>query len=222
MLFISTLAFLILGGILYFNYPTYIEKRLEEAILANYPGTAGVQVELTSPVLSLLEGRIEQCTLEIANWQLATWTIDSFRGDFSGIRINLNYLLTRQTLVIEGVQAAFIQGMISEDNLNRGLKAYYSGIDVEILEDKLAMALKLEVMGSIVDGLVQGRIIAQDGQLVFSADDLQILGLNIPSYLERQILQRINIRIPLEDIPFPFKVTTVNIMQGKIFITGEI
>jgi hypothetical protein len=49
-----------------------------------------------------------------------------------------------------------------------------------------------------------------------------VAGLNLPNYLEEQMLKKLQIPIPLIELPFSFSLTTVNILQGKIIITGKV
>lgn len=218
-----SLAFLLFSVISYIVYENYLELKLEDAIIQGYPNTqdVDVKIEAHSP-WSALKGQIEYCRLNIAQWDQKNWQIDWFEGEFEGVKINMNHLLIKRTLVIENIEKGAIMATIGEANLRKALKNYYKGIDLKIVEDNLVLTLRLTILGRELKGEARGNLVLNKGELVFAPKNIKVNGFNPPRYIEQQVLEKMRIPIPLEEMPFPFAITTVNIMQGKIIIVGKV
>jgi hypothetical protein len=128
----------------------------------------------------------------------------------------------KRILVIENIERGIMSLTLSETNLQRGLKNYYQDVDLNIVGDKLVLTLKVTIFGRELNAQVGGNLAVHKGGLVFAPQDLKVAGLNLPNYLEEQMLKKLQIPIPLIELPFSFSLTTVNILQGKIIITGKV
>lgn len=222
-LIILFLAFFIFSVVSYLICENYLEAKLEEAIAQGYPGTEKVDVQLeVSFPWQALRGYIDYCQLRVTNWEQKNWQIDWFEGEFKGVKINIRHLIMKRILVIENIERGIMSLTLSETNLQRGLKNYYQDVDLNIVGDKLVLTLKVTIFGRELNAQVGGNLAVHKGGLVFAPQDLKVAGLNLPNYLEEQMLKKLQIPIPLIELPFSFSLTTVNILQGKIIITGKV
>lgn len=223
-LIFSLVCVLVIAGIVYGGLESFVEQKVEEAILQGYPGTEQVEVKLKISWLKKgLEGRIESFKININNWNLYNWQINKFQGDFTGVKINLFNLFKKKTLVVEKIGSGKIQANIDNENLQKGIKNYYPGFDVQIVDQQLKIDLVLNIFGKNLEASSYGDLIPGKGAAIsFRPKTLTIAGYKFSEVLEEKVLKHLKLRLALEKIPFHFQVTTVKIMQDKILIKGKV
>ncbi|MFZ5942830.1 MAG: LmeA family phospholipid-binding protein [Bacillota bacterium] len=215
---------LVITGLMLYSLDNYLEKEIERAIYAGYPGTHDVQVEVNIKwTKEGLKGQIEKLRLDIVNWSYDNWHINSFKGRLNGVKINWIHLLRKKQLVVEEIAEGTITAEIDSANLNKLIGKHYSGIGIKLEEDQVAIDLTVSILGRKLTGTAYGSLIPAEGPgVVFMPARLLAGGLELNQGLQDKILKNLRFQFLLEKLPFTFQVTTVKIMDNKILIQGKV
>lgn len=221
---ITVFFLLVITGMVFLGLENSIEKELEQAIIAGYPGTGNVEVKLTIDWLKGgLKGNIARFNVHIANWRHKNWYINNFYGDFTDVKINWLQLYRKKQLVIEKLGQGDIEAVMDENNLNKVLNKYHQGLTIELTENKVNIKLKVQILGYSFMAAAKGQLLPGQGpEIYFVPDKVDIGKYQVPESIQKELLKKLKIPLALEKTPFTFQVTTVKILQDKIIIQGKV
>lgn len=199
-------------------------NEIKRAILAGYPGTSDVEVELNINWLQGgLKGNIDSLKINIDNWSHDKWVVNNFQGHFRDIKINRWQLYYKRQLVIEKIGQGNVELIINENNLNRALSHYYRGLQARLNDERISIDIQINILGYELTTSVHGQLKpGQGAELYFVPEKIDIANYLMPESIRKELLQKLKIPLSIEKTPFTFQVTTVKIMQDKIIIKGKV
>lgn len=203
--------------------PHLVEGVLRQE-LVKYAKTDDVQVSLDATPRALVSlGRAGTLHAVAHDGMIGEMQVSELTLDGEGIAIDLPALLSDGRIMLQSADKVALRGIVTEDNL----RAFLSGkveqlenLEVHMTPEEIRATANARIMGRMADVELTGVILAEDGELFFHMNRLNIRNALLRRISMENYFGDVQITKP-GTLPQGLRFTDVKMQDGKALVTAE-
>ena len=223
-------AVFLIGAVLLIGSYTFLPPLLASLVAQDIKERTGIegQPEVTlesDPPPDILVGRFEGGTVTVPEPDLGDVTPDEVTIDLNSFDLDVFQSLVNGRLVADGPLSGNLRVELSEAEVARVAKERIDGIPingVSFTRDRMRVRSATQVLGVNVPLSVKGSLLVEDGGVIFDPRSVAAFGVRVPQRITDRLLANANFAYPVKDLPFDGEITSVEIQDGHLFVSGRI
>jgi LmeA-like phospholipid-binding len=196
------------------------ESRVTTALQSKYQlGSRPIVQVRDFPFLPhLLTGRFSTVDLAATDARARGLELKSVEVHLRDVNVSRAVLFGGHGLVRVGRAEGQVE--LSQDQINRLLADRLAGGEVTLEPSGVRLRVSTQVLGQRVDAVVAGRLAARNGRLAFQPQSVEVGGVRDP-VLERSLISRFAVDVPLPQLPADIQVERVDTEPGAVVLAGR-
>lgn len=195
---------------------------MESMDLKNKPD---VKVSSRPIIVKLILGRID--SLEISAKDVPTTigiTISELSVDIKELEFKPRDWVTRRRLIVEDIDEANVELMMSEKEVNKYLAKVLPDSRVELEDDNVNYkGIIVDILGVTLEYTINGKIVLEDSNKVKFIPNIEAINqLNAPQEVRDYLLEVLTVDYQIPGLPGGFEIESVKTKPNELIINGSL